>query len=60
VDDDVVGAEFILMHRRLFQKAYAHRDRHDHPVRYVVSDRAKALIKLAADGFGCESIPDLI
>jgi hypothetical protein len=28
-------------------------------VRYVVSDRAKALIKLATDGFECVSIPDL-
>jgi hypothetical protein len=28
-------------------------------IRYVVSDRAKALIKLAADGFECLSIPDL-
>jgi hypothetical protein len=28
-------------------------------VRYVVSDRAKALIKLATDGFECVSVPDL-
>jgi hypothetical protein len=28
-------------------------------VKYVVSDRAKALIKLATDGFECLSIPDL-
>jgi hypothetical protein len=28
-------------------------------VRYVVSDRAKALVKLATDGFDCLSIPDL-
>jgi hypothetical protein len=28
-------------------------------VRYVVSDRAKALIKLATDGFECVHIPDL-
>ncbi len=28
-------------------------------VRYVVSDRAKALIKLAVDHFGCRSIADL-
>lgn len=28
-------------------------------VRYVVSDRAKALIKLATDGFACVNIPDL-
>jgi hypothetical protein len=28
-------------------------------VRYLVSDRAKALIKLALDGFSCPSIPDL-
>jgi len=28
-------------------------------LRYVVSDRAKALIKLALKGFGCPSVPDL-
>lgn len=28
-------------------------------VRYVVSDRAKALIKLALKGLGCPSVPDL-
>ena len=28
-------------------------------VSYLVSDRAKALIKLAYKGFGCLSIPDL-
>lgn len=28
-------------------------------LRYVVSDRAKALVKLALAGFGCPSIPDL-
>jgi DNA-binding transcriptional ArsR family regulator len=28
-------------------------------LRYVVSDRAKALIKLALNGFGCPSVPDL-
>ena len=28
-------------------------------IKYVVSDRAKALVKLAADGFRCLSIPDL-
>ena len=28
-------------------------------VRYMVSDRARALIKLAHDGFGCASMPDL-
>src|SRR5437763_1452399 len=28
-------------------------------VRYLVSDRAKALIKLAHTGLGCLSIPDL-
>jgi hypothetical protein len=28
-------------------------------LRYVVSDRAKALIKLALTGFGCPSVPDL-
>ena len=27
-------------------------------LRYIVSDRAKALIKLALDGFSCPSIPD--
>jgi hypothetical protein len=27
-------------------------------LRYVVSDRAKALVKLALSGFGCASIPD--
>ena len=27
-------------------------------VRYVVSDRAKALVKLALTGFGCPSVPD--
>ena len=27
-------------------------------LRYIVSDRAKALIKLALDGFSCSSIPD--
>src|SRR5437867_10026151 len=29
------------------------------PVRYLVSDRAQALIKLAKTGLGCLSIPDL-
>jgi hypothetical protein len=38
-------------HRRLQQLGMT--------VRYVVSDRAKALMKLATDGFGCVSIPDL-
>lgn len=28
-------------------------------IKYIVSDRAKALIKLAETGFGCLSIPDL-
>lgn len=28
-------------------------------IKYVVSDRAKALVKLATDGFECLSIPDL-
>ncbi len=28
-------------------------------IEYIVSDRAKALIKLAEKGFGCLSIPDL-
>jgi hypothetical protein len=28
-------------------------------LRYVVSDRAKALIKLALKGLGCPSVPDL-
>ena len=28
-------------------------------IKYVVSDRAKALIKLALKGIGCQSIPDL-
>lgn len=28
-------------------------------LRYVISDRAKALIKLALKGFGCPSVPDL-
>jgi len=28
-------------------------------IKYIVSDRAKALIKLAEKGFGCLSIPDL-
>jgi len=28
-------------------------------IQYIVSDRAKALIKLAEKGFGCLSIPDL-
>jgi hypothetical protein len=28
-------------------------------VKYLVSDRAKALVKLALEGLGCRSIPDL-
>jgi hypothetical protein len=28
-------------------------------LRYIVSDRAKALIKLALNGLGCPSVPDL-
>lgn len=28
-------------------------------VKYLVSDRAKALVKLAVEGLGCDSIPDL-
>jgi hypothetical protein len=28
-------------------------------LRFVVSDRAKALIKLALNGLGCPSVPDL-
>lgn len=28
-------------------------------VKYLVSDRAKALVKLALEGLGCQSIPDL-
>jgi hypothetical protein len=28
-------------------------------VKYLVSDRAKALVKLALEGLGCRSVPDL-
>jgi len=42
-----------------FERANARLKRLGVEVSYLVSDRAKALIKLADQGFGCLSIPDL-
>ena len=42
-----------------FERANARLQRFGVEVSYLVSDRAKALIKLAQKGFGCLSIPDL-